>query len=248
MKMKKIVLILAILIPTLVSAQRIEVYLYNSYKYISLYAYGLPREIVKTNDEMRASMSNGNGTGVTRRHHTSKGYDQAITSEGYNNNLKLSFAFRIAPYNVDRDGKHIAEGVTDYGISWTAASGRTDDRTAIASPTTGCAAYRGPQGTDNPGDWRLPTQRELQVMFTVIEQSYSYLESGEVKGSITDGAYWTSTEFDSGYNEAEGKLPYIDGADHIWAVRSTTGETFHTTNYEVFFARCVRDIYETIND
>lgn len=248
--MKKFLVILAIIFPLVASAQRMELYVYNNYNYLSLYAYGLPREVVKTNAEMRAALSNGDGTGVMLRHHTTKGVDQAFTSEGYNANEKMSFALLIAPYIINADGEHTSTANDDCEMTWEEASGLVSSNgTYIENPEpTGCAAYKGPGGIDKAGDWRLPTQRELQMMFTVVEQAIELLSSGVVDGEAATGTYWTSTEFYSGYSTSSNDLEYIDTADKVWTVNNSTGQTAHEYPTSKGMIRCVRDIYETINE
>ncbi len=248
--MKKILTVLAILFPLVASAQRMEVYVYNNYNYLSLYAYGLQREVVKTNAEMRASLSNGDGTGVMLRHHTTKGVDQAVTSEGYNANEKVPFALLIAPYIINAKGEHTTTSAEDCVMTWEEASGLIADGNGyIENPEpSGCAAYKGPGDNDKPGDWRLPTQRELQMMFTVIEQAIELLSSGVVDGEAATGTYWTSTEFSSTYEEGSDDLEYIDTTDKAWTVNNSNGQTTHGYPTDKNIIRCVRDIYETINE
>lgn len=250
--MKKIVLIIFALIPMLATAQRMELYTYNSSTFIALYAYGLPREVVKTNDEMKASQMNGDGTGVVKRHHTTKGLDERIGDDGYNANDKISFAFIIAPYNIDINGEHTSSGETT--LTWSEASGwdtsmdsqyASEDydtttgigtgESILADTPTGCAAYKGINGKDKPGDWRLPTQREIQVMFTVIEQSLDYIVSGDVTHEIISGNYWSATEF-------------YDYGSKAWSISSITGRPSYDSKSLTHMARCVKDIYETINE
>ncbi len=251
--MRVVLFVIFAIVPLFASAQRMEVYTYNSFKYLSLYSYGLPREVVKTNAEMRASQSNGDGTGVVKRHHTTKGFDERIGEDGYNVNDKLTFAFISSPYNVDIDGKHTSS--TDDIMTWAEASGWDtsinsgegesyntetgvgEGESILAAEPTGCAAYRGMNGTDNPGDWRLPTQREMQVMFTVIEQALEYSVSNEVVSEVLEGSYWTSTEFYSS-----------DAPGYSWSLSTITGCPLYELKSEKRMVRCIKDIYESIND
>lgn len=243
-------------------AQRIEVYTdvnNQNVKYLAVYAYGLPREVVKTNDEMRNSMyeSDGSSAGVMRRHHTSKGVDDVIGSEGYNGNQKLSFAFVIAPHNIDTYGNHTS--VLWDTSTWSQASGWDtlldeelantlsveDGETAgegastLASPATGCAAYAGPNGGEQ-GQWRLPTQREMLMMFTVIDQAVDLISGWSAEEySIVNGDYWTATELNPGGGTSAWKA---------WYVSNITGFTTHDAKTKGYLTRCVKDIYETINE
>lgn len=237
-----------------VCAQRLEVVESNGYNYLAVYAYGLPREVVKTNDQMRASKTGKDGLGLMRRHETNKGEEYAVGDDGYAANEKLSFAFCIAPHNIGSDGLHVEESSSgDSGLlTWTKASGwssdidddlSTDKGGSVDSITpeepTGCAAYRGAEGKDEAGSWRLPTQREAQTMFTIMGQATALVASGLVENHIVDGDYWTATEFSN-----------ADAPWKAWSIKTTTGYTYHEerTAYYTKYARCVKDIYESINE
>ncbi len=254
--MKKILILFLFIAPLMVEAQQLKIYTdSDGYNYFALYAYGLPREVVKTNQEIKDSKFGD--TGIMRRHHTTKYDDAGIGSEGYNANQKLSFAFLIAPYNVDANGDPIMPGMYQSEISWYDASGwdvsidtelKPDpwgvmrlssclktESVAKASPT-GCAAYQGLSGEDTPGTWRLPTQREALVMFTIMEHALTMQGANEVPNLIINGKYWTSTELKTSANWK------------VWYVDSTEGKVIHSekldaaSNYPGAFARCVRDI------
>lgn len=256
--MKRLILLAFIFIPLAAMAQRIEIYTDdNADRYYAMYAYGLPREIVKTNSEMRASVTSG---GIVRRHHTTKGEDASIvgtsssSEDGYNANRKISFAYAIAPYNVDASGSHTTS--TD-GISWIAASGWSTDiedtisayvsgdsgdgsgESTVASTPTGCAAYQGLSGKDPVGTWRLPTQREAQIMLTVVEQVLILNDTEGVEGQIEEGEIWTATE-----------LYAANDYWRAWFVNSVSSITHNLsrTSWNKKMARCVKDIYDPINE
>ncbi len=252
--MRQIIIWLLLLVtPFVALAQRMDIYIdkdFNADKYIALYAYGLQRDVVRTNSEMKAAQFNGDGTGIMKRHYTTLGSDEKIGDDGYSCNDKMSFAFVIAPYNVDKDGNHTHD--PDTKLTWAIASGwapsldtqisnRDINNVGIgesiaATDPTGCAAYKGINGNDEPGDWRLPTQREIQVMFTVIEQALDYIQSGVVTHQIINGDYWTSTEF---YNSG--------AAWSAWSMNSIIGKPNYDVKTNMRMARCVKDIYEPIN-
>lgn len=251
--MKKYILLAIILLPLAAMAQRVEAYEdEHGDFYYTVYGYGLPREVVKKNSEMRASMYNG----VFRRHHTTKLIEGAIDDtyiEGYNCNLKISFAYAIAPYNVDIDGEHTTS--TD-GLTWTQASGwdsTMDDQGAsmnlygtgegsatakVAETSTGCAAYRGINGEDAPGTWRLPTQREAMVMLTIIDQVVNNPDA-RVTNYIDETEVWTATEF-------------FGSADYwqAWVIDPILSIAIHEvrTSATKKSARCVKDIYFDVNE
>ncbi len=249
--------------------------------YIAIFAYGLPRDMVRTNMEMQQSMYSTStystlvltatggyigATGVTQRHHTTKGIDEPITTdgndtddEGHNVNHKITFAYLIAPYNVDSSGNQDTESTTilDWCVAsgWditlleenghTGSSGVSGDGigpgkgayTLPADPT-GCAAYQGIGGNDPKGSWRLPTQRESQVMFTIIEQAMELSATYSLDVAIVSGDYWTSTEF-----FAASTSPW-----KAWANNSISGSVTHLDKTTGCYARCIRDIYYNVND
>ncbi len=199
--------------------------------------------------------------GVTQRHHTTKGVDYEITPDGnaangtgYNVNHKIAFAYLVAPYNVDRDGNPDKES-TEM-LNWCVASGWDEallnelaythssdgigvgkGASTLATTPTGCAAYRGIGGKDNPGTWRLPTQRESQVMFTIIEYAIALNVQYEIENTMAAGEYWTSTEL------------FASGANwKAWANSSTSGSVANYEKSSLLYARCVRDIYYKVNE
>ena len=86
---------------------------------------------------------------------------------------------------------------------------------------SGCASYS--QSGASAGNWRLPTQRELMLIWVMYMR-------GELTGlSFIDGQYWSNTTYSTYY------LTYY------WVVRLGTGEV-KTLNYtKKGYARCVRD-------
>ncbi len=199
--------------------------------------------------------------GVTQRHHTTKGVDHEITPDGnaangtgYDVNHKIAFAYLIAPYNVDSNGDPdedssemlnwcVASGWDEALLSESAYThsgdgigvGKGDSK--LATTPTGCAAYTGIGGKDNPGTWRLPTQRESQVMFTIIEYAMQLNVQYGIENTMAAGDYWTSTEL------------FASGANwKAWANSSTSGSVANDEKSLSHFARCVRDIYYKVNE
>lgn len=85
---------------------------------------------------------------------------------------------------------------------------------------SGCASYS--QSGASAGNWRLPTQRELMLIWVMHMR-------GELTGlSFIDGQYWSNTT-------------YSTRTDSFWVIRLGTGEV-KTLNYtKKGYARCVRD-------
>ncbi len=254
--MKKLIILFLTIIPIISNAQKLEIYTdEHGYKYLALYAYGLSREVVKTNAEIKASKFGD--TGILRRHHTTKpdavdppgaDVDKPIGTEGYDNNQKISFGFLIAPYNVDEDGNELTDENAQKMISWYDASGwdqsidfansvRNLGEGSKANPTPrGCAAYTGPTKKDPVGSWRLPTQREMMSIFTIMEHALTMQGANQVTNLITHGTYWTSTEHKTSFNWK------------VWTVDSRFGSVVHINKIDDWgdpvlgHARCVRDI------
>ncbi len=254
--MKRIMILLLAILPMMTCAQQLKIYTApDGYKYFALYAYGLPREIVKTNQEIKDSKFGE--TGIMRRHHTTKYDDDGIGAEGFNSNQKMSFGFLIAPYNVDAQGNELLPEQYQAELDWYTASGweesidtemkpdpwgnpaisnnLSEASTARATPS-GCAAYKGPKGTDKAGSWRLPTQREALTMFTIMEHALTLQGANEVTNNIINGKYWTSTE--------------LKTSSHwrVWYVDSKLGSIVNDNKIQdggartPAYARCVKDI------
>ena len=144
--------------------------------YAVFYSYGMSESAVWPLG-MKLLVKNADGTnGSTIRHTHDKGNGENIPV-----NDKVPFRFIIAPV----DGP-------DGAVSWAAAMGINasansnlgQDGTAI---TSGCASYK----TDEfPSGWRLPTQREMMLMWLFkagIDVIYS-------SGQLSASPYWTATE------------------------------------------------------
>lgn len=118
----------------------------------------------------------------------------------YSPNLNCSSNFIISPRDVSprgRDTPVVGESMT---MNWATANGylataNTVDIAIDASATDrGCAYYLGVDGTDNIGDWRIPTQREWAV---ILAMESALIETSGVTDfkQLADGrSYWTSAE------------------------------------------------------
>lgn len=130
-------------------------------------------------------------TGATIRH---------SLEEGNGNNLdvnsKLPFRFIIAP----NDARN-SSSVTGIYFDWASAMGfnaadnnNLNARATIPQRDTGCRSYIPPIGQGYPPhrEWRLPTQRELDLIWLfrdIINQSFTASGYEPLSGS-----YWSSTE------------------------------------------------------
>ncbi|MFV0580596.1 MAG: DUF1566 domain-containing protein [Parabacteroides gordonii] len=99
--------------------------------------------------------------------------------------------------------------------------GTTDWTTAYNQ----CKSYNGEGGS--AGQWRLPTQRELQMIWILHPQLIG-------KGSFnaySTGYYWSSTEYGGSY------------PNQAWPVDFTNGYTANGVNKtNTYSVRCIRDL------
>lgn len=130
-----------------------------------------------------------NNTSATIRHTVNEGNGSNI-----NVNSKLSFRILIAPTDLSDTSWAGAMGFSDEANNNLAAA-------ANSSKQSGCATYTVPEGSNFPGyagiktGWRLPTQRELQLMWLLrdaIDQAFlpKYPKRDKLLGD-----YWSSTEW-----------------------------------------------------
>lgn len=140
-------------------------------------------------------------SGITIRHTENQG-----NGNNLNVNSKLPYRLIIAPSDVNEEGLSWAEamGISDACNQNLNATGelvlRKPEGKPDANPKpTGCAGYI-PYGTNFPGypgidNWRLPTQRELQLIWLLrdaITQAYTLINKDHV--NRFSGNYWSSTE------------------------------------------------------
>ena len=156
--------------------------------------------------------------GTTIRHQFSKGNGGNLSV-----NDRIPFRFIVAPTDVENNNKNwmAVQGVNDGGQN------QNPDFTSTAN--TGCRWY-GTAGAPGAGrKWRVPTQRELQLMWMfrepigLIYKDKPMEESGKMK------RYWTSTE---------------KGTDQAWFFDFTPGIPYCDTQLKSTangMVRCVSD-------
>lgn len=177
--------------------------------YAVFYSYGMSESAVWPLG-MKLLVKNADGTnGSTIRHTYGGGNGENIPV-----NDKVPFRFIIAP--TDGPGGEV-NWAAAMGIDASANSNLGQDGTVT---TSGCASYK----TDEfPSGWRLPTQREMMLMWLFkagIDVIYS-------SGQLSASPYWTATE-----NTAL-EAWYLD---FTAAPQSNSAEK--TSSYKY---RCVRD-------
>ena len=105
------------------------------------------------------------------------------------------------------------------------ADGTAGTATAInwATATAACSAYAGPAGGE-VGQWRLPTQRELMLCWTMKKA----LEAQSGFTAWNTEFYWSSTE-------------NSDGTTFVWYVYFINGEMGSKSQTDRYHVRCVRE-------
>lgn len=175
--------------------------------YAVFYSYGMPESAVWPLG-MKLSRN-----GATIRHTHSKGNGDNIPV-----NDKVPFRFIIAP----------TEGNSGGNVSWATAMGLDTSENNNLAPDgegamTGCASY---STTEFPSGWRLPTQREMMLMWLFREGINAIYTSTPLVAGET---YWTATE--------------NDNAGQAWCfVNSETSPGSSTAQKTSSYKfRCVRD-------
>ncbi|MBW9277170.1 DUF1566 domain-containing protein [Bacteroides fragilis] len=159
-------------------------------------------------------MRNGN----TIRHQVSKGNGSNLSV-----NDRIPFRFIVAPTDVENNNKNwmAVQGVNDGGQN------QNPDFTTTAN--TGCRWY-GTVGAPGAGrQWRVPTQRELQLMWMFREPIGLIYKDKPMEESGKTKRYWTSTE---------------KGTDQAWFFDFTPGIPYCDTQLKSTangMVRCVSD-------
>lgn len=149
--------------------------------YAVFYSDGMPESAIwPLGMKLRAKDEDG---GSTIRHTESKGNSDG-TIENIAVNDKVPYRFIIAP----ADGSDNLTWTEAMGLKQNSASGNLNPGGEPMNPAKGCAAYETPEFPK--GSWRLPTQREMMLMWlfrTGINATYT-------NGQLTQSDYWTATE------------------------------------------------------
>lgn len=130
----------------------------NFRSYIQLYKYDSDNNPQEEKDE------SGNDVYVYRTtRHTERQNEGGC-------DWKVSGYFLVSPAIVNKEGAAKAQT-----MDWATANGYlTSANTNVYSTssyavTKGCAAYRGKDGLDEPGTWRVPTRRECALILLFIK-------------------------------------------------------------------------------
>lgn len=140
--------------------------------------------------------------GATIRHQVSKGNGGNLSV-----NDRIPFRFIVAPADV---GDNNQNWMTVQGVN---SGGQDENPTFSVTANTGCRKY-GDVGQPGAGrKWRVPTQRELQLMWMFREPIGLIYKDKPMEESGKTKRYWTSTE--KGTNQAwffdfTPGIPYCD--------------------------------------
>ena len=156
---------------------------------------------------------------------------------------KVSGYFIVSPDIVNKEGAAKAQT-----MDWATANGYlTAANTNIYSTPSfavakGCAAYRGKEGLDEPGTWRVPTRGECALILLF------YKKMEETKATTgfqpfalsTIGAtyYWSATEKGGDSKDVWSMRFYPD--NQITGYGLNTG--YYDKQKKSYYLRCIRDI------
>ena len=179
--------------------------------YAVFYSAGMPVRAIWP--LRRSLMKNGR----TDRH-------TSLSAIGSNTDVNDKVPFRFIIARADGDN---ASPTATTTTTWAGAMGlnTSENNQMIADGTAaddGCAIYK---TREFPSGWRLPTQREMMVMWLFQEGINAIYPSGQLS---TTGKYWTATEKD---------------ASNAWLMDFSTTAPQSTTDRksQVYRFRCVRD-------
>lgn len=107
---------------------------------------------------------------------------------------------------------------------WTSAANSSSGTGTIASPATGCQAYS--ELGAPAGSWRVPTQRELYLIYTVRKELLSSLAG--FTDFLMDGTqYWSST---------------TNSSSEAWTMDFALGAMMNRSKTSQYRVRCIRDL------
>lgn len=176
--------------------------------YAVFYSYGMSESAIWPLG-MKLLVKNADGTnGSTIRHTHDRGNGDNIPV-----NDRVPFRFIIAL----EDGE-AASWAAAMGLDTSVNNNLAPDGTGALS---GCASYK---TTEFPSGWRLPTQREMMLMW-LFREGINAINSSQ---KLTADRYWTATE------NAAGQAWYLDFS-------ATAPQSNFESKSATYKYRCVRD-------
>lgn len=257
-KFRLIQVVLLALFPLNGIAQKVEIVETGGVKYAAINAVDLPR---KTED--RSTNSNFYVEVDLYKYSSGSGAPEAETDDDGNiikvkrvgrhctgenkypnsSDYTVSKRFIVSPTMIYSDGTTSNKGGAAT-MDWATANGYLSaanstkyDISASATPM-GCPKYKGKDGGDTEGTWRVPTHKEgilIAIFYKELEQTSG--ETGfEVFATNTNGStYWLSTE-DPGYSSNAWFMRFYTEAKASQYQIQTGSKTTKCS------LRCIRDI------
>lgn len=237
--------------------QKVEMYTdARGNTYASINAKELPRRVEKRSENVNFYVDvplykySATGQDTTRilDEDGKHAYGKRIRRHNYNTpiagiqsvNYNVSEHFIISPTDVYSDGTTDANRGGTATMDWATANGylatanSTKPTVQNSATPMGCPMYRGKDGQDEPGTWRVPTQREGALIMVFAKQIEALKDQTDYTPMTSSYSYWLATEHpDFGTNAW-----YLSLNNN--AVRSAGGAAFKNTPTP--HLRCIRDV------
>lgn len=159
-------------------------------------------------------------------------------SSSYNPNTKISTLFAVAPTDIYDDGATTQKNGNLNKMIWASAAGflisahSVPYNTRSSATERGCYMYKGKNGTDLQGTWRLPVQRELILMGILkVPLQNTITDTGFVP--FYAEYYWSATE--DSILGGNAKQAYVVAFSNVIESRTIFA-------YTPSRVRCVRDV------
>ncbi len=230
------------------------------YEDLDLYSYSTTgAEYDRNNPQKDASKPLNKTVSRVRRNHPIDYYIKTPTPEL----LVSSFSspkFIISPTDVYNDGDTQSNSSSDIlqdaegsprknsiTMTWAEANGRLNTANSQGwdipskAMNTGCYAYKGKSGKDEPGSWRVPNSRELSMILVFAYELEQYSsETGFNALKKSDATYYTY-----GYWSSTEHLDYANQATS-GAIDVNYGITIYERSFKTSTSsirlRCIKDI------
>lgn len=223
--------------------------------YAAIYSGGLPESKVEvrttnpdfyTNIQLYEYTVNGQNTNPVKDANGNSIFVNRVkrhdnTQNSGTHDMKVSKSFIVSPDLINSDG-----GIGNVTMDWATANGylatansNKYDVASFAVPK-GCAMYRGKDGNDEPGTWRVPTLREGYMMMIYYKEleatnAQTGFKAFALTGNNNGTSYWLATEYSGNSSEAF----YIKYYPDATQVKYTSTTIRKSTKY---YLRCIRDI------
>lgn len=246
----------ALLFPATASAQRVETFTdERDNVYVAINAEELPRRVVDRTDNPDAYYGEANlytytADGTNSSPVTDESGGQVVVKRVIRHTYvsqSVTKRFIISPTDVYNDGA-IVPGIVDAtgnnnsltmdwatANGWLATANSTAPATGSSATAMGCPQYRGKDGLDEPGTWRVPNKPEGVLILVLLEQiEDTAAETGfEPMYRNSTINYWLGSESSS--------------ASQACAIllRSPFNKTITsdgTTKRDEYYLRCIKDV------